>query len=125
MLRREADLFYNAKLKAALEEMNVDMLSQGKQNRRVSYLHSNKIDNIWQLSKLSHQQLSTISGIGTQTATKIYDLTKQIVQNTREKLSLRINADNPSKEDNALVTTLYRLIVHNKQRVELTRIYED
>ncbi len=123
-LRREADAFYNAKLQAVLEDMDVEMLSQGKQKIRVSYLRSNGINNIWQLSKLSRQKLDAIDGIGTQGAAKIYDLTKQIVSNTREKLSLRINTDDPTKADDNLVNALYVLVSHKEQRKELQRLYE-
>ena len=123
-LRREADAFYNAKLQAVLEDMDVEMLSQGKQKIRVSYLRSNGINNIWQLSKLSRQKLDAIDGIGTQGAAKIYDLTKQIVSNTREKLSLRINTDDPTKADDNLVNALYVLVSHKEQRKELQRLYK-
>lgn len=125
LLRRAADSFYNEKFQGALGEMDVEMLSQGKQKIRVSYLRSAGIENIAQLSKLSRQQIEAIDGIGAQGAGRIYDLTKQIVQNAREKLSLRIQTDNPTKADDTLVIALYRLIVHTKQRAEIKRLYEE
>ena len=124
LLRQTADLFFNEKFQSALQEMDVDMLSQGKQKIRVSYLHSAGVHNMSQLSKLTRQQIEAIDGIGAQSAVKIYDLTRQIVQNTREKQSIRIKTDNPTKVDNALVTALYQFILHTKQRAEISRIYE-
>lgn len=124
LLRREANTFYDEKFRAALCNMDVEMLSQGKQKIRISSLRSAGIDNIAQLSKMSRQQLEKLEGIGAQGAAKIYDLTKQIVKNTKEKLSLRIQSDNPTKADDALVRALYCLIVHTHQRVELSRLYE-
>lgn len=124
-LRREADAFFTYKFQATLEDMDVEMLSQGKQNIRVSSLRAAKIHTIGQLSKLSRQQLEAIDGIGAQGAAKIYDLTKQIVKNTRETLSLRIQTDSPTKADDGLVGALYRLIVHTKQRIEIRRLYDE
>jgi SNF2 family DNA or RNA helicase len=123
-LRRAADTFLNEKMQDTLQSMDVDMLSQGKQKIRVSYLHSAGINTIGQLAKLSRQQIEGIDGIGVQGAAKIYDLTRQIVGNTRTKLSLRINADNPSKADDLLVRALYCVICHEQQRTELKRLYE-
>ena len=79
-LRKAADQFLNARIQSALEEMDVEMLTQGKQNIRVSYLRSAGIQNIWQLSQMSCQQIENVKGIGAQGAATIYDLTKQIVE---------------------------------------------
>lgn len=124
VLQRAADSFFNARFQKALEEMSVEMLSAGKQNIRVSYLSSAGIKNVAQLSKLSRQQIEAIDGIGAQGAAKIYDLTKQIVKNTREKLSLRIQTDNPTTADDELIISLYRLIVHTSQRGKIKKIYD-
>ena len=123
-LRRAAEQFHNAKIQTALEQMDVELLSQGKQKLRVSYLRSAGIENMAQLSKMSLQQLEALDGIGAQSAAKIYDLTKQIVKNTQEKLSLRIQVDEPTKADDELIVALYRLIVHQQQRKQLQRLYD-
>ena len=73
-LRKAADQFLDEKFKAALQEMDVEILNQDKQKIRVSYLRSTGIQNIWQLSRLSRQQLEALDGIGAQGAAKIYDL---------------------------------------------------
>ena len=96
-LRRAADQFINEKRKAELEGMDVEMLAQGKQGIRVSYLKNAGIQNIYQLSQLSRAQIEALDGIGAQGAARIYELTKEIVKNAREKMSVRIEADNPSK----------------------------
>ena len=123
-LRKAADQFLEVRFQTVLQEMDVEMLSQGKQKIRVSYLRSAGIENMWQLSKLTRQQIEALDGIGALSAAKIYDLTKQIVKNSREKLSVRIQADQPTKADDALVAALYRLLVHNQQREQLRRIYD-
>ena len=118
-LRKAADQFLSARIQASLEAMDVDMLTQGKQKIRVSYLRSAGIQNMWQLSKLSRQQIEDLDGIGAQGATAIYDLTKQIVKNAKEKLSVRIGIDSPTKADDALVAALYCVIVHGQQRQQI------
>ena len=85
-LRKGADLFLEERFRTALQEMDVQMLSQSKQKIRVSYLRSAGIRNMWQLSQMSRQQIEAINGIGPQGAAAIYDLTRQIVKNSREKL---------------------------------------
>ena len=123
-LRKAADRFLSARIQASLEAMDVDMLTQGKQKIRVSYLRSAGIQNMWQLSKLSRQQIEDLDGIGAQGATAIYDLTKQIVKNAKEKLSVRIGIDSPTKADDALVAALYCVIVHGQQRQQLQGLYD-
>lgn len=123
-LRRAADQFLNARIQASLEAMDVDMLTQGKQKIRVSYLRSAGVQNMWQLSKMSRQQIEDLDGIGAQGATAIYDLTKQIVKNAKEKLSVRIQSDSPTKADDALVAALYCVIVHGQQRQQIKSLYE-
>ena len=123
-LRKAADLFLNTRIRESLEAMDVEMLTQGKQKIRVSYLRSAGVQNMWQLSKMSRQQIEALDGIGAQGATIIYDLTKQIVKNTKEKLSVRIQTDSPTKADDALVAALYCVIVHGQQRQQIKSLYE-
>ena len=123
-LRKAADLFLNAKFQAALEGMDVEMLTQGKQKIRVSYLRSAGIQNMWQLSAMSRQQIEALDGIGAQGAATIHELTKQIVKNAREKLSVRIQADSPTGADDTLVAALYCVLLHEEQRQVLQGIYE-
>ena len=124
-LRRTADAFYNAKLKAALEDMDVEMLSQGKQGVRVSHLKNAGINNIYQLSQMSQPKIEALEGIGAQGAEKIWLLADGIVENTRKKLSVRINVDSPTSADDNLIRALYTLIVHNSQREVMSSLYND
>lgn len=123
-LRRGADLFVNEKYKAELDAMDVDMLAQGKQGIRVSSLKSAGIRSMYQLSQMSQTQIEAVEGIGAQGAEKIFELTKEIARNTREKMSVRIDTDNPSKADDTLVSALYLLILHEDQRSFLRTLYE-
>ena len=123
-LRRAADQFVNDKFQAVLEAMDVEMLAQGKSGIRVSCLRSAGIRNIRQLSQMTKPQIEALEGIGAQGAGKIHELTKKITSNTRQKLSLRIQADDPTPADDALVRALHLLLVHHRQRTELHRIYE-
>ena len=123
-LRRAADRFVADKFQSALEAMDVEMLAQGNSGIRVSYLRSAGIQNIFQLSQKTKAQIEALEGIGPQGAEKIYTLTKQITKNTRDKLSLRIQADDPTPADDALVQALYLLLVRSGQREQLRRIYD-
>ena len=123
-VRRAVDVFYNDKLKAELESMSVDMLSQGKQGIRVSYLKDAGINNIYELSQLSQVRIEALEGIGAQGAGKIYTLTESIVENTRKKMSVRIQVDSPSNADDTLIRALYQLIVHGDMREVMVPLYQ-
>ena len=109
-VRKAAQALYDDRLKSALEAMDTEHLSKGKQGIRVSLLTDAGIKNIWQLSRMSCAQIEAIKGVGEQTARKVTETVKQIVENTKENLRIRINADNPVKADTDLVRALYIMI---------------
>ena len=109
-VRKAAQALYDDRLKSALETMDTEHLSKGKQGIRVSLLTDAGIKNIWQLSRMSCAQIEAVKGVGEQTARKVTETVKQIVENTKENLRIRINADNPVKADTDLVRALYIMI---------------
>lgn len=123
-IRQKADDFYNDRIVSELSSIDVDILAQGKQGIRVSLLKDAGITNIYSLSGMSAQKIETINGIGAQSASKIYTLTQQIVDNTKKKLSVRINVDSPGKADDELIRAVYTLICHNALREEFKELYE-
>ena len=123
-LRRAADLFYQERLRSALEALDVEMLSQGKQGIRVSYLQNAGIRNLYQLSKMTRPGIEAIAGIGAQSAEKIWDTTQSIVENTKNKLSVRIDVDSPKETDDALIGALHILVIHDALRESLKRQYK-
>ncbi len=122
-VRRAAEAFYNNKFNAELSAMDVEMLMQGKQGIRVANLRSAGITNVYMLSQMSIPRLESIDGIGHQGAVRIYNLTQEIVENTRKKLSVRINADNPSQADDELIKALYILMAHDAMRGQFSALY--
>lgn len=123
-VRQTADIFYNDKLKSTLESIDVEILAQGKQGIRVQSLKDAGINNIYQLSQMTTPKLQTVNGIGYQSAGKIYSLTQQIVDNTKKKLSVRINVDSPTPADDGLIKALYTLICHENIRPQLKGLYD-
>ena len=124
-VRSCADNFYKERLRSTLESLDVDMLSQGKQGIRVSNLRNAGINNIYQLSQMSYPRIEAISGIGAQGAKKIYEITNQIVENTKNKLSVRINVDSPEKTDDELIRALHILIIHESLRAQMKQLYKE
>jgi len=123
-LRQAAEGFYQAKFQAELEAMDVELLAQGKQGIRVASLRSAGIQNLHQLSGWSIPRLEALEGIGLQTAEKIYTLAQQIVDNTRKKLTVRIQVDTPSPADDALIRALYVLILREDLRKQIQPLYK-
>ena len=124
-VRSCADNFYKERLRSTLESLDVDMLSQGKQGIRVSNLRNAGLNNIYQLSQMSYPRIEAISGIGAQGAKKIYEITNQIVENTKNKLSVRINVDSPEKTDDELIRALHILIIHESLRAQMKQLYKE
>ena len=123
-VRSSADAFYEERLKSALEELDVDMLSQGKQGIRVSSLKDAGVDNIYKLSRMTRPRIEAIQGIGAEGAKKIWETTEKIVENTKNKLSVRINVDSPKKTDDELLRALYILIIHDSLRESMKQLYK-
>lgn len=122
-VRLKAQALFDDRLKTALEAMEVEHLSKGKQGIRVALLRDKGYNNMWQVSKLSYSQICGIEGLGQQSATKILDITKQTVENTKENLRVRINPDYPTNADNELVKALYTMIKNQPLRLECGRIF--
>lgn len=124
-VRKAADAFYINKVNSALMGLDVDILSQSKQGIRVAQLRKAGINNIYDLSKLSRPQIESLEGIGTEGAKKIWETAQQIVDNTKKKLSVRINVDSPHKTDDELIRALHILIIHESLRPALKQSYKE
>ena len=105
-----AQALYDETLRQALEEMEIDHINKAKQGIRVSLLREAGIQNIYQASQMSFQQICDIDGLGDQSAWKIIDTVKQIRENTKQTLRVRIRMDAPRPVDTGLVRSLYMLI---------------
>ena len=122
-VRLKAQALFDDRLKGALEAMEVEHLSKGKQGIRVALLRDKGYTNMWQVSKLRFSDICGIEGLGEQSARKILDITKQTVENTKENLRVRINPDYPTDADNELVKALYVMINNGNLRTECGRIF--
>lgn len=124
-LRQAADAFYNDKFHKELSCMDVEILSQSKLGIRTSCLKDAGIDNIDTLSQYSLPRLEALEGVGAQSAVRIHKLTQQIVDNTRKKLTLRIQADEPTQADDRLIRALYQLIERDCYRASFRQTYDN
>lgn len=113
------------RIRQVLESMDVEHVNRAKQGIRVSLLRAAGIENIWQLSKMNFRQVCDIEGIGEQTAWKILDTVKQIVENTKQTLRLRIRMDDSGEADDALIKALYTLIRLRPLRKECKAVYTE
>lgn len=125
VVRVKAQALFDDRLKTALEAMEVEHLSKGKQGIRVALLRDKGYTNMWQVKDLSFSQICAIEGLGEQSARKILDITRQTVENTKENLRVRINIDCPTKADEELVKALYIMIKNQSLRTECIRLYNE
>ena len=105
--QQAAQALYDDRIRKSLEGMDVEHINRSKQGIRVGLLRENGIDNIWQLSQKNFQQLNAISGLGEQSVRKIQDTVKEIVENTKETIRIKIQFENPEPVDEALIRALY------------------
>ena len=89
--QKAAQALYDERIKKALEQIDVEHVNRSKQGLRVSLLRNNGIENVWQLSQMTFQQLCDIDGLGDQSARKILDTVESIVENTKETARIRIH----------------------------------
>lgn len=118
-----ASRLYDRRIRETLEQMDVEHINNGKQGIRVSLLRAAGVENVWQVSRMSYQQICGIEGLGEQSAKKISSIVRQITQNTKETLRVRIRMDNPAKEDDALIRALYVLIHSQPLRQQCSALY--
>ncbi|MDO4418929.1 MAG: DEAD/DEAH box helicase [Ruminococcus sp.] len=122
-VRIKAQALFDDRLKTALEAIEVEHLARGKQGIRVALLREKGYTNMWQISKLGFSQICAIEGLGEQSARKILDIAKETLENTKENLRVRINADSPVKADEELVKALYVMIKNQPLRSECASVY--
>lgn len=118
-----AKLLREGRLRRELENMDIEQINRSKQGIRVGLLRSAGVNNVWQASQMSFQQICDIDGLGEQSAQRIRDTVKQIRRNTEENLRIRINVDDPAREDTELIRSLYLLIHTKSLRVHADALY--
>lgn len=108
--RKAATALYNRRVRETLEGMEIEHLNKGKQGIRVGLLRDAGITNIYQAAQMTYRQICDIDGLGVQSADKIRDTVRSIVENTKETIRVRIRVDDPAPEDDGLIKALYTLI---------------
>ena len=119
-----AQKLFDERMKLALEAMDVEHINKAKQGIRVSLLRNAGITNVYQASCLSFNQICNIDGLGEQSAGKIIETIRQIRNNTRQTIRIRIRVDEPSETDDELIRALYIRIHSRPLRKECEKVYE-
>ena len=89
-VRGGASALFEDRVQKALTAMEVEHLNKARQGIRVGLLRDAGIETVWQASRLSFRELCNIDGLGDQTAQKIQEIIRQIEENTRQTLRVRI-----------------------------------
>jgi len=120
-----AQNLFDCRVREELEEMEVEHLNRGKQGLRIGVLREAGIENVYQASRLSYSDICKLEGLGEQSAAKIRDTVKQIVENTKTAVRPRIRYENPDETDEALVRSLYTLIHARPLRSRCKTLYTE
>ena len=119
-----AQQLYDERVREVLEQMDVDHINKGKQGIRVGLLRNSGVKTVWQASQLSFRQICDIDGLGEQSALKILDIIKQIRQNTKDTIRIRIRMDNPTPADTELIRALYVRIHARPLREQSRKLFQ-
>ena len=115
---------YNDRIRKAMEQMDVEHINNGKQGIRVGLLRSQGVQNVWQVSRMSYREICDIDGLGEQSAMKIRDIVRQIEENTKATIRIRIQIENPAKVDDDLIRSLYIRIHAKPLRQRCIALYQ-
>lgn len=115
---------YDHRVRKELEQMDVEHINNGKQGIRVGLLRSHGVENVWQVSRMSYREICDIDGLGEQSAMKIRDIVRQIEENTKDTIRIRIRVENPSQEDDDLIRSLYIRIHAKPLRQRCSALYQ-
>ncbi|MCL2048977.1 MAG: SNF2-related protein [Defluviitaleaceae bacterium] len=94
---------------AELEAIDVDALNADKQGIRVSALKSAGITNMSQVCEMPIYRLTSISGIGEQTAKRIKEIADKMFNAVISSAKIQINPQKRSASQNTTVQSLYLL----------------
>ena len=119
-----AQRLYDDRIRKALEQMDVEHINNGKQGIRVGLLRSQGVQNVWQVSRMSYREICDIDGLGEQSAMKIRDIVRQIEENTKATIRIRIQIENPAKVDDDLIRSLYIRIHAKPLRQRCIALYQ-
>lgn len=119
-----AQAFYEERVRLTLEQMEVEHLNKAKQGIRTNLLRDAGVENVYQASQLSYEEICDIEGLGDQSAEKILQTITQIVDNTKRTARIRIDAEHPGEAETALICSLYRLIRCRPLRKQCDSLYQ-
>ncbi len=120
---RAIDPLFEKAVKSTLEEMSIEKLNASKQGIRISALEKAGKKNMLQVSKLTVKGLTRINGIGQQTAVKIAETAKEIVDDVRATTKVRIPLEKKSVSSDNIIKALYLLV--NGPHKNAQKLYND
>lgn len=91
-----------------LKKMSVDELSQYKLGIRIGAFKDNGYKTIWDLEGMSARQMDKIEGIGPKSAANAAYAVKDICKNVKSNIRIRVDVDNPTRDEQKLVKLLYQ-----------------
>lgn len=124
-VRTDSEKLLARQITEDLKSIPVEELSKAKEGIRVQALKDAGITNIYQLRNMSVSRLSAIKGIGEVSAKAIVKNVKKIEQSAISNGTVRINADKPSRQDEQLVSDLYKLRKTKGISNDAEALYED
>lgn len=109
-VKESADAFVAAEVMEALKEVPIEEVSRAKRGIRVKALRDHGYRTIADIATASVHQISSVYGIGEETAHVIHRKVREIVDQTRKNTKIRISMDRKTKSASELVINISSLI---------------
>lgn len=109
-VKESAEAFVAAEVMEALKEVPIEEVSRAKRGIRVKALRDHGYQTIADIATASVHQISSVYGIGEETAHVIQRKVREIVDQTRKNTKIRISMDRKTKSASELVINISSLI---------------
>ena len=123
-IKNAAEMHYNQNFKYALKAISVDEMSRVKKGITVEYLKKAGITNMYALSEMRYIQIRHVEGIGPKNAKLINEYKKKIIEEVKDVVSMRLNANDPSEIEFSLIRAICIFLCHEDIREKVKPVYK-
>ena len=118
---KKAEAILHAEVSAILGEIPIEKLSDEKRGIRIKTLKDHGYNTIEDIFKASETQIADINGISWTGASEIKVLARMYAKQAEKGVRIRLNADEKTKENTALVRAIF---LYHRKREQLKKVNE-
>ena len=124
-IKNSSDALVAQEVLRILKEIPVDEINREKRGFRIKALHDNGYHTIADIATASVYTITSIHGIGEDTAYSIKRVVDEIVSTTRRSAKIRLSEDNKTKLASQVVLSIAKLRKSEPHIIECGKLYRD